>query len=70
MQTRPAVLRIMKATFGKEPVVSGNTAKVNVKEISTGQIYELYRMSLPTLTDDVKLKRSGTGITVIITLKP
>ena len=62
------VVEILKREFGKEPRVEGKVAKLNVEELDTLQIYALRSISIREGVD-LLLKRSGTGIIIIVTAK-
>ena len=66
------VKTILEITFGKKVREEGKTLKVNVEELDGVSIYQLNGFNLERFSDvveDVKVKRSGTGLVVIVTLK-
>jgi len=47
-------------------ISNGHTIKVNIPSIDTIQLQELSALSKNTLVHGVNLKRSGTGITILV----
>lgn len=64
------VRQILESVFEKEVRTIGNTLKVNVQSINANQIiWGLAEIQTLDAFKDVELKRSGTGITIIVTLE-
>lgn len=62
--------QFLESVFNKEVKTVGNTLKVNVQSINANQIiWGLAEIQKLNAYKDVELKRSGTGITVIVTLE-
>lgn len=64
------VKNTLEIAFGKKVKVDGNTAKVHLKELDGVGIYQLNAFNLERFkqVEDVRVKRSGTGLTVIVTV--
>lgn len=45
----------------------GNVVKVNVQSIDDMQLLELSKVAKNKLVEKINLKRSGTGITILVT---
>lgn len=66
------VKTILELTFGKKVREEGKTLKVNVGELDGVSIYQLNNFNLErfsNVVESVKVKRSGVGLVVIVTLK-
>lgn len=64
------VKQILESVFNKEVKKIGSTLKVNVQTINANQIiWGLSEIQKLESFKDLELKRSGTGITIIVTLK-
>lgn len=65
------VKNTLEIAFGKKVKVEGNIAKVHVDEIDGIGIYQLnaFNMERFSQVKNVKLKRSGTGITILVDVK-
>lgn len=55
--------------FGKDPKIQGLTAKVHVDELNMDDFHNLYKIGMIYNTKNIVAKRSGTGITILFTLK-
>lgn len=63
------VKQILESVFNKEVKEQGNVLKVNVQSINSNQIiWGLSEIQKLAEVKDVNLKRSGTGITILIIL--
>jgi hypothetical protein len=63
------VKQILERGFNTRVTVQGNVVKTTVKSINGNQIWGLQEIYKKLTTKDVELKRSGTGITIIVTLE-
>lgn len=65
------VKNTLEIAFGKKVKVEGKTAKIHVNEIDSVGIYQLNAFNFERFNQvkEVKLKRSGTGITILVTVK-
>jgi hypothetical protein len=60
---------VLEAVFNKSVTTQGNVLKLNVQSISLEQVNELTFITYRDYVDDLQLKRSGNGITIIITIQ-
>jgi hypothetical protein len=65
------VKNTLEIAFGEKVRVEGNTAKVHLKELDGVGIYQLNAFNLERFSQvkDLKVKRSGMGLTVIVTVE-
>jgi hypothetical protein len=62
------VKTILENDFGTKVTVQGNVVKTTVTTINGNQIWGLKLIYDFEEVDEVTLKRSGTGITILVTL--
>jgi len=63
------VKEMLEMEFGTRVTVQGNVVKTTVKSINGNQIWGLQEIYRKNDVKDVNFKRSGTGITILVTLK-
>lgn len=63
------VKQILEREFNTRVTVQGNVVKTTVKSINCNQIWGLQEICSKLIIRDVEFKRSGTGITIIVTLE-
>jgi hypothetical protein len=65
------VKNTLEIAFGKTVKVEGRVAKVHLEELDAVGIYQLNAFNLERFSqvESVKVKRSGTGLTVLVTVK-
>lgn len=64
------VKNTLEISFGKKVKVEGNVAKVHLNELDAVGIYQLNAFNMERFKGtDVKVKRSGTGLTVLVEVK-
>ena len=62
---RRKIIQKLTDCFGVEPRTSGNQIRINVDAIFKEGIDALYDIRL---TNEIEVKRSGTGLVIIVTL--
>lgn len=60
------VVEVLKEEFGTKVIVKENTVKTTVQSINGNQIWGLKDIYEYVKVKDITLKRSGTGITIIV----
>jgi len=60
---------ILERLFNKKASIIGNKLKINVQSIDTTSFELLAGIYFDESVNDIELKRSGTGITILITFK-
>jgi hypothetical protein len=63
------VKQILEREFNTKVTIQGNVVKTTVKSINGSQIWGLQEIYKKLTVNDVELKRSGTGMTIIVTLE-
>lgn len=66
------VTNYLETAFGKKVRYEGNTIKINIDELDGVGVYHLNAFNMERYKDkveSVKIKRSGTGLVVIVEMK-
>lgn len=56
----------VESIFGKRPIVGHNNVRVNVEKLKSSDLFQLHMLGYKDDVKDINIKRSGSGITVMI----